>query len=440
MPRAAAKPKGMVRRAPVRRAAPRRRPVGSLRGHGDYTYDKPGPWGKAGRWVGNALGSHFAGQGGGKLGEKLGSYLHYIGKIFGSGDYVTSSMGVKSNTLVNSSQVPQFANSPHSMRIQHREYLGDIYSGTAGAFNIQNYPINPGMQQTFPWLSSVVGAQYQQYRIHGLVFEFRSMSADALNSTNTALGSVAMATDYDSTDVIFANKAQMENSQYGVSCKPSACMIHAIECAQNQKTLSEQYIRFADPPANADIRMYDLGRFSIATVGMQANDVNLGELWVSYDFEFLKPIQRAPLIDSEMAYFALTHTTASLAAAPLTLAADESANSDNIGLTLTGTTITFPPTMRPGTVLQVLHYVIGATTAGVIPPLAANTAHWSTFVPYIIPNVTTTTEQVVSITYVKYDGLGSLVDPPVITFGPMVAPGTITDAYLSVLQVNGDYI
>ncbi len=193
----------------------------TLSGHGDYTYDKPGPWGKAGRWIGSALGSQFAGAGGGKLGEKLGSYLHYIGKIFGSGDYVTSAQQVTGNTLVNSSQIPQFTHGKSSVRIQHREFLGDIKtSSTPGAFLIQDYPINPGMEVTFPWLSSVVGVNFQQYRIRGMVFEYRSMSADALNSTNTALGSVVMATDYDSTDLRFTSKSQMENTEFGVLVNP----------------------------------------------------------------------------------------------------------------------------------------------------------------------------------------------------------------------------
>lgn len=415
----------------MRVAAPR------LRGHGDYTYDKPGPWGEAGRWIGDALGRSFAGEGGGKLGGKLGSYLHYIGKIFGSGDYVTSTQQVANNTLVNSAQAPQFANSKHAMRIQHREFLGDIYSSaTPGQFQIQDYPINPGMQQTFPWLSEVVGSNYQQYRINGMVFEFRSMSADALNSTNTALGSVVMATDYDSTDLRFNSKAQMENTEFGVSCKPSACMIHAIECARSQTSISEQYVRFAAPPANADIRLYDLGRFSIATVGMQAASVNLGELWVSYDITFLKPIQSEPLVDSEYAFYEMD-LKANLNTNPVSPDLSASDNFDNIGVTFDSSTNTviLPPTMRPNTVLQCLYYRFGSSTANVVAPSVGTLNHLTAF-SRIIPATTATVENSVLVVDLRYDGLGSIGDEPSFVIAPTTGPATPTECWLQISQIN----
>ena len=42
-------------------------------------------------------------------------------------------------------------------------------------------------------------------------------------------------------------------------------------------------------PANADARLYDLGTFSIATVGMQADSGVAGELWCTFEVELLKP-------------------------------------------------------------------------------------------------------------------------------------------------------
>jgi hypothetical protein len=42
--------------------------------------------------------------------------------------------------------------------------------------------------------------------MHGLVFEYKSMSADALNSVNTALGQVIMSVQYDAANLPFVNK------------------------------------------------------------------------------------------------------------------------------------------------------------------------------------------------------------------------------------------
>jgi predicted nucleic acid-binding Zn ribbon protein len=77
--------------------------------------------------------------------------------------------------------------------ITHREYITDIVtSSTAGAFSYVTYSINPGQDSLFPWLSNIAQC-FEAYKMHGLVFEYKSMSADALNSTNTALGQVILS-------------------------------------------------------------------------------------------------------------------------------------------------------------------------------------------------------------------------------------------------------
>lgn len=349
MPRAAAAPqkRRVYRKVTTRYAkvVPRGssmvRQYGTLRGSGAYTYAKPGPWGKVGRTLGGLAGKAIAGPLGEIVGGKLGSYAHYIGKIFGSGDYVTAANSVKGNVLVNEGQIPQFVSSKDALRIKHREYIGDIISSsTAGQFQVQQFAINPGVAGTFQWLSQVCGSTFQQYRINGMVFEFRSMSADALNSTNTALGSVVMATDYDSADAAFTTKSQMENTEFGVSCKPSSCMLHAIECAKGQTSVSELYIRANAVPSGKDIRFYDMGQFYIATVGCQGTSVNLGELWVSYDITIFKAIVQPPGFLTPSAHYQLTASTlATLPFAPIA-----GVGNDTIGLTVpsTGLTVVFP--------------------------------------------------------------------------------------------------
>lgn len=72
--------------------------------------------------------------------------------------------------------------------ITHREYIADIVTGPdAGSFSYVTYSINPGSTNLFPWLSNIA-QNFESYKMLGLVFEYKSMSADALNSVNTALG------------------------------------------------------------------------------------------------------------------------------------------------------------------------------------------------------------------------------------------------------------
>nr|QKV51302.1 putative capsid protein [Crucivirus sp.] len=188
--------------------------------------------------------------------------------------------------------------------IRHREFIGDVKSGplpagaTSTEFNL-NYelPINPGLPATFPWASAVAG-NYIQYSINGMLVEFVTTSGNAVSSTNSALGSVNLACQYDSILPSYANKQQMLAEEHAVSGVPSCNLILPIECAPNQTTITKLYVRSGGTPVGTDIRMYDLGRISCATSGCQAPDVTLGELWVTYDITLFKASLQNSVLDN----------------------------------------------------------------------------------------------------------------------------------------------
>lgn len=236
--------------------------------------------------VGNLISPGIGGVIGGSLGEVASNAL---AGIMGHGDYT-----IKSNSLLNvdtaKDSVPQFDITNRMTRIRHREYITDVISGAANSFSINSYNINPGNALTFPWLSDIA-SNYEEYKIEGMIFEFKTMSVDALNSTNTALGQVILATQYNVNSAPFVNKQQMENYEFGVSVKPSMSVIHPVECAPAENPFNALFVRVNNQilPINQDLRLYDFGKFSIAVNGMQAANVNVGELWVSYDIVLLKP-------------------------------------------------------------------------------------------------------------------------------------------------------
>lgn len=129
---------------------------------------------------------------------------------------------------------------------------------------------------------------FQSYRIHGMVFTFNSTSADALNSVNTALGTVIMSTQYNVSQPPFTSKAEMEQYEYTVAGRPSRNLTHIIECDPSLQVMDHLFCRSGALPAGQDYQFYDWGTFQFATVGMQAA-ATIGELWVSYDIEFFKP-------------------------------------------------------------------------------------------------------------------------------------------------------
>lgn len=211
--------------------------------------------------------------------------------IKGFGEYK-----IGSNTILGGGMSPPMITNSVSngaVILRHREYIRDIQSSQD--FSNLVFPLNPGIQSTFPWLAQIAPS-FEQYRFRGIVFEFKSNSADVVLSgaASTALGTVVMATQYDALDPPFDNKFEMSNWEFTTSQKPSRSFMHPVECAKSQTPLTMLYIRTGDPPGNSDLRLYDLGNFNIAVVGMQnvagENETStIGELWVSYEVEFYKP-------------------------------------------------------------------------------------------------------------------------------------------------------
>ena len=81
------------------------------------------------------------------IGRSVGSFVgQQFASITGFGDYQ-----VRSNSLTGRTVVPDFG--PNSVRITHKEYLGNIDGSTAFVGRV--YPLNPGVSTTFPWLAGI---------------------------------------------------------------------------------------------------------------------------------------------------------------------------------------------------------------------------------------------------------------------------------------------
>jgi hypothetical protein len=177
-------------------------------------------------------------------------------------------------------------NNPEGMTICHREYIADI-TGSALFSIAAGYPINPGLESSFPWLSQIAN-NFEEYSFKGLVFEFVPSSGSSVGGPSAALGRLVYATSYDVADPAFTSKQQMESYEFSTACVPFDAMIHPVECAPRSNVLGRLYTRSAAVPSGSDSRFYDLGKFQYATQGMQTAYV-IGELWVSYHVSFYRP-------------------------------------------------------------------------------------------------------------------------------------------------------
>lgn len=285
MPRAyrRRKPDNAKKVLTVKKIVPRKKRVYRKRVTRDMTTGISSTLGSIGSSIGGLVGP-VGGIVGGGIGNLIGEGIKYF---TGKGDYE-----IVSNSLLKNQGMPLIHNRDNpgnGVKIRKCEYICDIFSApTVGGFNNQTFYVNPGLEATFQWLSQVA-ANFEEYVLEGCYFEYRTMSSDALNSTNTALGQIIMSAEYNAANPSFSSKQEMENYEGGVSCKPSTSMRYFLECARNKNVLSDLYIRTNTAiPTGEDQRLYDLASFQIATNGCQAANVNLGELWVCYEVSLRK--------------------------------------------------------------------------------------------------------------------------------------------------------
>jgi len=303
---------------------------------------------------------------GSKIGSALGGVLGHgaqqlVKYITGFGDY-----SLQENTLMTGGMSPpDVKNSVDTggFIVRHREYIADIL-GTI-AFTNTTFSINPGLEGSFPWLSQIAQS-FEEYAIRGMIFEYKSMSASAAisASANTALGTVIMATQYNSLNNAFTDKKTMENYQFANSSKPNESFIHPIECKMNQTPLARMYTRDGTP-TTGDLRFYDLGTFQIATQGQIVNGGVMGELWCSFEVELYKPKLVSSLGFNELTdHWIITSTTS---AAPFSISALRALQPGSLlGTTILGNLVTFPSSISDGNFL-VNYFDIGSSVTTVNP-------------------------------------------------------------------------
>jgi len=228
--------------------------------------------------------SYFRGNLGGELTD---------GALTGNGAY-----RIKKNSLMNSmtmsGDVPTVQNTAlgEGTVISHREFVKDITCGSFSApdtvsdFTIEDYNINPGNNQLFPWLATVAN-NYQEYEFTGMIVELKTTSSNT--STTLGIGSMIMSADYNALAVRPADKQHMENMEYSGSSKPSSTLLMPVECARSLDSNTHLYVVPDSDFAPGDARLYDLGVLHIATDGIPASAAKIAELWVSYEVILYKP-------------------------------------------------------------------------------------------------------------------------------------------------------
>lgn len=241
-----------------------------------------GVGGYAGGALGNMVG---AGNEGKTIGSKVGAYLS---KLFGSGDYTTNDVPVCNSLLTGAgakanAQLSAYA-SIKAFPLQHREYVCDVYTGpTAGGFTSQTFSVQPGLATFLPWGSNMA-QMFEEYRVKGMVMQYIPSSSPY--NSNSAMGTVFMAMQYNSAAAPFTNKISLENSDFAISDRIDKPMAYGIECVGFSR--DHYYVR--NGASTLPLVDTDIGLFQIAVLPATTFPVDtvIGELWVAYDIEFIR--------------------------------------------------------------------------------------------------------------------------------------------------------
>jgi len=155
------------------------------------------------------------------------------------------------------------------------------------------YSLNPGQATTFPWLSQLA-ACFEFYRFKSLVFEFRSSSGEVVSGSNPGLGMVDMCTNYDAKDDPFINKVQLEDYAGADSAPPYQRFFHRVMCKKTgtvNNLTKDFYVRSPTTSTSTtfDPSLYDMGYMQLAVSGCPAAGNKIGELWVHYVVDLIKP-------------------------------------------------------------------------------------------------------------------------------------------------------
>jgi hypothetical protein len=234
---------------------------------------------------------------GGALGGAPGRMVgDAISKISGYGSYTVNHNTLQKGTRYADEGVPSFASIGHGNRIKHREFITDVVAPTTpNDFNVAGYRISPDNKVLFPWLSELAG-QYQKYKVHGMVFYYRSTSTDYQNS-----GTVALAVNYNATEGPYLNSESMLNAMFAVSSKPSLSFAAPLECDPATSPDGGYYVRHeSNITGVTDLRMSTVGTLNLATYGLTVSaGTVLGQLWCTYDIELLYPYVNPKVAESD---------------------------------------------------------------------------------------------------------------------------------------------
>lgn len=182
---------------------------------------------------------------------------------------------------------PQYtAHADGSITVRFRELVRpQLEKITTFSDGLTNYPgiyINPGLSDSFPWLSTLA-ANYDQYEVHRIHYEY----VPGLSASTT--GFMYMVPDYDVTDTEPLGIQQLANQMGAVSTPVWSPINMQVRKKAAMSVGPRRFIRQANTAS--DNRLSDVAVVRLASSGLTGGlaDVLPCQVWVSYEITLSAP-------------------------------------------------------------------------------------------------------------------------------------------------------
>jgi len=154
----------------------------------------------------------------------------------------------------------------------------------------------------FPWLSNIA-AQYEQYKIHSMHIEYVPTAVNSTSAASNQMGSVDMYFEYNVQNALAnppTSQTSFLNNMNAISTqvtKPARMpILHGQSLNQasvyyntNSSLAGSMPVGYPGLVAGGDVRLYDMATLFVCCYGQQVDRQEMGQLWISYDIELIKP-------------------------------------------------------------------------------------------------------------------------------------------------------
>lgn len=172
-----------------------------------------------------------------------------------------------------------------SIRIRHREQAGILNPSPVWTIG-QEFWVNPGLADTFPWLSTQAGG-WQQYRFNRLALRY------VPRCSTSSPGVVSIAHDYDVLDPAPISEVIMMSYYGAVQDACWANILMELDPVAMHPDGRSKFIRDGIVPGS-DLKTYDVGAMYISPDGFDVAANAAGNLFWEYDVELSVPQTKSP--------------------------------------------------------------------------------------------------------------------------------------------------